>query len=81
MKMQMLQDREERKEDRRLQEEAMRETRREERVRREERAEDRRNTERMFMMAVGGMANYFNNQEPKRRSKKSRGRKKLRFDG
>ena len=28
-------------------------------MRREERSEDRQNTERMFTMAMGGMANYF----------------------
>ena len=59
MKLQMIADREERKEDRRLKEETLRETRREERLRREERSEDRRNTERMFAMAMGGIANYF----------------------
>ena len=55
----MIQDREERKEERRLKEEAVGETRREGRNRREERAEDWRNTERMFAMAVGGIASYF----------------------
>ena len=59
MKIQMIQDRAERKEDRILKVEAMREARREERIRREERAEDCRNFERMFAMAIGGMANYF----------------------
>ena len=69
MKMQMIQDREERKEDRRLKEEAMREARREEQMRREERDEDRRNTERMFEMAVGGMANYFSAAPKTRRAR------------
>ena len=59
MKMQTIQDREEQKEDRRLKNEQMREARREERLRREEQSEDRQNAERMFAMAVGGMANYF----------------------
>ena len=59
MKLQMIADREERKEDRRLKEESLREMRREERLRREERSEERRNTERLFVMAMGGIANYF----------------------
>ena len=75
----MIQDREERNEDRRLKNESMREARREEHLRREKRSEDRQNTERMFVMALGGMANYFSAYK-KTEDNKGDNRKRL-FNG
>ena len=79
MKIHMIQDREERNEDRRLKNESMREARREEHLRREKRSEDRQNTERMFVMALGGMANYFSAYK-KTEDNKGDNRKRL-FNG
>ena len=56
MKLQMMQDKEDRKNDQLIRAEERKEQMRMESNRREERIEDRRTMERMFMMAVGGYA-------------------------
>ena len=67
MKLQMIQDKEDQKQDQLIRAEERKETMRMESNRREERIEDRRTMERMFMMAVGGFAASQNKSSKKKK--------------